>query len=350
MTDEIKSYLSIREPGIYESYQELVGLHDCQYAAYSGPWLLFLEKLLDQDIRLLNVEEAGRPLGCIAFCTRESAGLRIADSLPYTQASFGGPIVRPGLSPAREREIAAALIKEFYALGAAENWAACTIKMPPPTGHFQAEIEADYRLEREILLTDLCCRPPLPSSIQWDVNKALKHGIRAEIEQNEAALWEFYAIYKEEMTGRGAWVREKRFFELLATELMPAEKALLIAARGATGEALGGILLGLGNGIADYTIQAASATGRAWQANSLLIARSMEILAAKGFRLWNWYASPNDGVQRFKKKWSTSAGTMRVHWKALDREKVDMLKSRGREWLAAHFPWYYVLPFELMGN
>jgi len=350
MTDEIKSYASIRDQGIYGSYQELVGLHDCQYSAYSGPWLLFLEKLLEQDIRLLSVEEAGRLSGCIAFCTREAAGLRIADSLPYTQASFGGPVIRPDLPPTRQRETAAALIREFYALGKAENWAACTIKMPPPAGYFQPEIEADYRLEREVLFTDLCRRPPLPSSIQWDVNKAVKHGIRAEIAQNVAALWEFYAIYKDEMTGRGAWVREKRFFELLAAELMPVGKALLIAARGAAGEALGGILLGLGNGIADYTIQATSAAGRAWQANSLLIARAMEILAGKGYRLWNWYASPNDGVQRFKKKWSTTSGIMRVHWKALDREKVDILKSRGREWLAAHFPWYYVLPFELMGN
>ncbi|MDP8247353.1 MAG: GNAT family N-acetyltransferase [Candidatus Tritonobacter lacicola] len=347
---EIKVYQDIAGNPVAGLYSNILESFELLYSTYEIEWLMFLEKLLDERARMISVEEDGRMAGCLAFFTREADGIRVANSLPYTQASFGGPLVRPDLAGDKRAEALSAIMDAFLDLGRRERWAAFAIKAAPPQqGYNLCGIHADHTIEREILFTDLQNRKPLSSSLKWDIKKALKNGLSVESGCDGARLAEFSGIYCEEMEKKGTWARDSRFFDLLMSDLIPAGRALFVSALDGSGGVVGGIVFCLGRGIADYAIQSTSPEGKRLQANSLLISRSMDILSERGCRLWNWLASPSEGVHRFKKKWSTSEGGMFVYWKMVDDDMFNALKDRGREWIEERFRWYYAVPYELLG-
>lgn len=348
-TMEAKLYRNVAEEPAAGLYTGLLESFDLLYSTYEVEWLLFLENLLGDPARLISVEESGRMVGCLAFLTREADGIRVANSLPYTQASFGGPLLRPDLAEEVRAEAVSAMTEAFLDLGSSERWAAYAVKAAPPIGVYRpGELPADRTVEREILFTDLRNRKPPSSSLRWDIKKALKNGITVEAGGDEESVWEFFEIYREDMKRKGTWARDSRFFNLMLSDLVPSGRALFVSARDAGGRVVGGIVFCMGRGIADYAIQAASPEGRLLQANSLLISRSMEILAERGCRVWNWLASPNEGVHRFKKKWSTSEGRMSVRWRKVDEGRFEDLRGMGREWIEERFRWYYAVPYEML--
>ncbi len=118
---EVKLYQRITEGGVVSLYKGLLQSFDLLYSTYEIEWLIFLEKLLGERARLLSVEESGMMVGCLAFFTREYGGIRVANSLPYTQASFGGPLIKPDLTGSGGLRVSNAIMSAFLELGRSET-------------------------------------------------------------------------------------------------------------------------------------------------------------------------------------------------------------------------------------
>jgi len=112
------------------------------------------------------------------------------------------------------------------------------------------------------------------------------------------------------------------------------------------GELIGGILVVINSGIAEYYESWFDDAFSKINPTSLCVDAAIRFAIESGCNMWNWEASPKrgDGVYEFKRKW----GSRDIDYKLLTRKfgAIERWRQMGRQELAKRYPWYFVAPYD----
>ena len=164
----------------------------------------------------------------------------------------------------------------------------------------------------------------LRSSARWSVNKARRSGIRV-VEGDASRVDEFHRIYAAAVVRAGIPARGIGAFREMWAELAPRGLAhLLFAESEASGEPLATVfLVGCGPRIADLS-SGTTADGARQRANHLLKWEAIVLSRAWGYRQYDFYGVPREGIAEFK----AAFGGREVHYVGAFELVVDPLGHR----------------------
>jgi lipid II:glycine glycyltransferase (peptidoglycan interpeptide bridge formation enzyme) len=164
----------------------------------------------------------------------------------------------------------------------------------------------------------------LRSSARWSVNKARRSGIRV-VEGDASRVDEFHRLYAAAVTRAGIPARGIGAFRDMWAELAPRGLAhLLFAESEASGEPLATVfLVGCGPRIADLS-SGTTPEGARQRANHLLKWEAFLLGRSWGYRQYDFYGVPREGIAEFK----AAFGGREVHYVGAFEMIVDPLGHR----------------------
>lgn len=178
-----------------------------------------------------------------------------------------------------------------------------------------------------------------------NVNSARKAGVA--VNEDCSALLFLEQFHRENMATIDGTAKPSRYFTGIPEHFRYGlDWRLYVATK--QGETIAAILLFYANGVVEYFTPAITAEGRDLQATSLILVRAMADASRAGYKSWNWGGTwpSQEGVYRFKKKWG--AEEHRYHYYVTIRNK-NLLLATPAELLDA-YPWFYVLPFNILSK
>ncbi len=189
--------------------------------------------------------------------------------------------------------------------------------------------------------------PTWESKIRYDLNKAKKLGLSVSTELSPEGIETLYEIYRENCADHGIPLKPMPAIEFLLTKGIESGRVGgYLAFEGDT--IIGGLIIIWGPSTVSYYLPCATARGRWAQVNTLLIDWAIKEAGRRGVRFWNWESSPSidSGVYKFKSKWGSIERDYRVYVRMFT--SIENLRAIGTAGLSAHYPFFYIYPFEFL--
>lgn len=184
------------------------------------------------------------------------------------------------------------------------------------------------------------------SKILYDLRKAEKCAVAVSSDISAEMVDNFYTIYEQNCVDIGIPLKPKTCIESLfrgtGTGLVKAYCAIR------SGALIGGLLILRSRMTVSYYLPCTIESEAALQPGTLLIDKAFADAKNDGLRFWNWESSPSrtSGVFKFKKKWGSIDSEYRIYVQPFT--DAGTLAKIGKEALRAHFPHFFVFPFERM--
>lgn len=308
--------------------------------------------LAAEDHYFLARDDSGRIVGALpSFIKRVPAKGCVANSLPF-YGSHGGVITG---NP--QGQAAQVLLTHFQEFALQQGCISSTvISSPFDTDLSQYERRtgfsaSDYRIGQ---MTPLPLAGEDPHATLMDmlhsktrnmVRKAGKLGITVTSDQQQGGFEFLASTHKKNMAEIGGEAKPARFFEMVEKGFaLDSDYRLYIA--WLEGVPVAALLLFYFNGTVEYFTPVIVKEHRSSQPLSLLISHAMVDAMVKGFKWWNWGGTwaTQDGVYQFKRSW----GAIDMPYRYFTRVYDDQLLKRSKAELLIDFPYFYVLPFDLL--
>jgi hypothetical protein len=319
-------------------WDDYVAAHPAGLLYHSLRFRDFLTALLGCEARYALACEGDGVEGVFPLVAREGSYGSVLNSLAYF-GSPGGPLA----SSAAAR---GALVGWYEAQLADPRVAAATVIANPfesdgtPVPHDMTDVRVNHATELSAGDPGEAVRSVVHSSARRNVAKALRAGIRVEVEND--SLGELARLHRLAMEAVGGSVKSDDFFAAVPAHFRPATDYELYVAR-LDGVAVAALLIFHFRDTVEYYVPAGDLEHRSLQPLAAILARAMADAAQRGARLWNWGGSwpSHESLMRFKAKWG---GRPRSYSYWVKVNSPDVLEAKPQALLDA-YPGFYVRPF-----
>lgn len=276
--------LLLENERVRERYAELVAHCETATVYQTTAWLE-VWKRLGADVAFVEVDDATM----VPFVCRGRGALRRAYSLPFD--TYGGPVTAHPNGPVSfERAVeplgnASARVVDFGSRMASSNGAARRV-----TSHV-VDLSKGY---------EGAARNYSDSNLRL-IRQARDHGVRIETVEDASQVRAFYAMHLRTVARYGARPLPRAFFDAVFASLVPAGLASFYLARHDGTAVAGNLVLRRRDRSFDW-MWVYDDRHLHLRATNLMIDRAIRDEVARGARLLNLGASPNDrlGSVRFK--------------------------------------------------
>ncbi len=340
MNIEIQSLTS----NLYDKYSLFLLRHEGALFYYSIKYKNFLKDLLNCEENYLTALAEGEIVGILPLMYVDGKFGRVYNSLPF-YGSNGGVI-------ADSSEVFDALLESYNNQISEENAASSTVIANPLIEQDYSRIRYDLTDERIGQFTSLKVANPekellarFDASARRNVKKATKSGITVEIDNSQVNF--LREVHTENMAAMQGNAKSSAFFELFTRYFSPGEDYNIYLAT-MEGKSIAALLVFYFNKTVEYFIPVTLIDYRTLQPAALIIYRAMVDASQKGFLLWNWGGTwpTQDGVYRFKNKWSTINKNYTYYVKINNQE----IYTSSPEVLLEEYGNFYTIPFNALGN
>lgn len=332
-----------------EEYGELLLTSEEALVHHSGEYLQVLQATLRDEAAGLVLREGATMVGALPMLIRKTELGTVMNSLALS-GSHGGVL---SLKGRKDREkIITILLKEALALARERGWLASTIITSPLVDDREVYREAygpDYLFERFTQVSDLRRELRLSNKVRGHIKKAKASGVEISQKMSQERLAQFCHLYRGNMEHLGLGVKPLSFFENIAQMMGPKGMAEYSFAFHDGQMIAGLLLLKFKDGITCHeTIMDRQYSSL--HPVSLLLDEALKRSKAQGYKYFNWGASPSreSGVYKFKKAW----GSYELGYSYFTRVHGELgyLKSLPMELVSEHFRWFYLLPYQGLGE
>lgn len=324
---------------------EYISQHQQVIPQFMPDWEPVFKKLPCGDYKILGAFDGQELVGYLPYVKYDG---------PYGSIIHSTPFIVYGGAMAQNAEITKKLLMSLIDYGKNTGCLTVTVCTPPFLEHSCYEIyldafQPDYTLENFYQYTILSSHPlkqinsQKRSNLQRKIRTAQNAGV--EVSYNiTASVWEeWLEIYYQRFNDIGARPYPKEFFQGVFEHLVPKGKVLLASAF-REGVLLGGTLILLGKGTADYFAPVYLSKFMDIHPGSLVLNDIFCWLIKHNFKYFNWQSSPGKGgVHAYKTKWGASEGFH--HYLTRVVGDINPLLSRPVQEVAEAYKGYFVLPY-----
>lgn len=307
-----------------------------------------LENLLGDKSHYLIATDNERIRGVLPLFVHENENTgKVLNSLPF-YGSNGGII-------ADSEDVRETLVSSYLEFFKREKCVAATMITAPFMCDYKwylQKIRPDYvdkRIGQFTLFPDSSSDNEkalwemLHKKTQGAIKKAVKSGITVCVENTGEAIDFLYKMHVDTMEKIGGLAKRKEFFELFPQIFeKDSEYKLYVAYK--QKERVAAVLVFLFNKTVEYFVPVTKEGYRIYQPLSLIIFEAMKQGIQAGYKRWNWGGTwlTQDGVYNFKKRWGTIDSEYYYFTNIAQGNVLEM----DKEELLAHYPNYYVYPFD----
>lgn len=333
-------------PQYEERWSNFISQHQAGLIYFGLKFRNFLIKITGAQDRYRVALEGDRIVGVLPALEKDGPYGRILNALPFF-GSHGAPLADSLL-------VKEALLRDWASMAREDGVAAATMIANPLEPDIDLPgliIDAiDYRSGqftpisgREDPEADILAM--IDGSARRNVNSARSANI--SIEEDAGALGFVEKVHRENMAAIKGTAKPPSYFSFIPECFMYGVDWRLFTAK-KNKMPVAAVLMFYANGVAEYFTPAITEEGRSSQATSLILLEAMKDAARRGFRFWNWGGTwpDQDGVFRFKRKWGAH---MKPYRYFVTLRKKALLSATVAE-LSAAYPFFYVLPYHLLGG
>ncbi|MBF0509638.1 MAG: peptidoglycan bridge formation glycyltransferase FemA/FemB family protein [Deltaproteobacteria bacterium] len=311
----------------------------------------FLEDAIGGEPVYLVARRDGRVVGVLPAWMSEDLGIgRVINSLPF----FGSN----GSVLAENQADAAALFSALDEMARDTDCLTATIVSNPyqPAAGMKALPPGFSPLDSRV-----CQVTPLPEDgpdlearlmtgyegrTRTAIRKARKEGVNTMISNGREELRVFHRVHQESITFLGGVPKPLAILETLIHDF--GDQAEIIYAVKERELLAGAIFLFFQDKVEYYTVFSRP-EARPRQPLSLVVLAAMHVAAQRGCRFFSFGGTwPTQlGVSQFKQGFGAQ-GRPYSYYIKLYRD-LNFFKQLGREKILKYFPWFYVIPFGLLG-
>ena len=185
------------------------------------------------------------------------------------------------------------------------------------------------------------------SKIRYDLRKVERSGLSISEEISPDKVDALYTIYSQNCIDYNIPKKPREVIDALAQAAQEGENVNFYFTF-FEGKIIGGLIVIYSKTTLSYYLPCSLDAHRSLQAVTYMIDYAFQKAKSAGIRYWNWESSPDteSGVYKFKKKWGSLSSEYRVYIKCLC--DIAEIKALGKEKIMQQFPYFFVLPFNLM--
>ena len=324
-----------------EQYERFILSHKYTFFYYSLKFKNFLKDLLECDENYLLAIKNGEIEGVLPLMRKKGKFGYVYNSLPFF-GSHGGII-------SSDREAFEYLLNEYNSLVESKEIMSSTLISNPLISSDYGKLKYNFTDERIGMFTQISFKnsedllKKIAPSARRNIKKAKRSGIKVEIDNDKIDfLYQVHVKNMKEINGRS---KPAKFFELFK-KYFEENKDYNLYIGLMNGIPIAGLLLFYYNQVVEYFIPAIVNEFRTYQPLSLIIFHAMLNSKRMGYKLWNWGGTwiDQEGVYRFKKKWSSFEKryfyyTYLRDLKILNMKQEDLLKE---------YEYFYIVPFKYL--
>lgn len=340
-------------------YKAVLGSCDHSLFYHSESYQAFLTALMpDCEHVCLIALEGEVPVAALPMMARDGALGRVVNSLPF-YGSHGGLLATPQASG----EAKAALMDAFHdrCRATGTSWATLITNPLAPSdweprsppnyhderiGQFTPLPAAGSRAEAEELILAQCHQ-----KTRNMVRKGLKAGYRISHDGSEKAMSRLASLHQENMLTIGGRAKPPEVFKAIRDVFEYDRHYRIYRADTDAGECASLLLVFYYRDFVEYFTPCVAAEHRSGQPLSALILTAMaDAIVERGAKLWNWGGTwlSQDGVYHFKSRWGTQDRP--YHYLIWAYDNAPDPGGLGRETLTSEYPFFYTLPYGLLGS
>ena len=187
----------------------------------------------------------------------------------------------------------------------------------------------------------------LSSSLEYDIRKALKSGVKIRNASDDNDVDAIFEIYIKNCTDYGIPPKPKECLKELVKQGGYLETTKTYIAE-YENKIIGALIMIYSPSTASYYLPCSLHEFRSYQPSTLLINHAIQESIKKGILVWNWESSPSkdSGVYKFKKKWGSLDGSYKIFVKAY--KPNSFFKQLGKVEIDRLYPNFFVFPFNLL--
>jgi len=328
------------ERDLEDQYERFLLTHNESLLYYSVKFKNFLKDLLNCDEEYLVAIEDIQIKGVFPLMKKRGRYGWVYNSLPF-YGSNGGII-------ADNKDTFLCLLREYNKLISRDNVGASTVVLNPFRQDHYSTIKYNVLDKRIAQFTELILgqnpegelMAKIQSSARRNINKAIKNGIKIEI--NNSCFEFLKNTHNENMKTIDGKSKPNSFFKLIG-RYFESEKDYNLYIGILDGRPIAGLLLFYYNKVVEYYIPVIVQEFRTLQPLALIIYQAMIDAFKRGYRVWNWGGTwiTQEGVYRFKKKWSTIDREYSYYIQINNPDIYFVTKGK----LVEEYDNFYVIPF-----
>lgn len=295
--------------------------------------------------------------GFLPGLIHQSSGGCCYNSLPFFGPNAG--VLSDAEDPDEERAVSVPLIEA--AISAARNRNALTAVFYTRFDPFPNPVAASPGLwltERHpdviqvsktthFLPLNAAISASFPSTIRYDLRKAVQAGVVISSGCPAEQLEELYDIYVQNCLDHGIPLKPFDCVQRLHQASLTDRTIQFYTAKVGS-DLAGGLITLWGPVTVSYYLPCSRREYRTLQPGTLAIAHAMQHAADHGRRIWNWESTSehSNGVAHFKSKWGSSKAQYQVL--VVPLQGPAAFQGISPEQLAREFPFYFVYPYSLL--
>jgi hypothetical protein len=187
----------------------------------------------------------------------------------------------------------------------------------------------------------------LNSSLEYDIRKAVKSGVKIRQASGDLDVEEIFDIYIKNCDDYGIPPKPKDCLKELIKQSEYHETTKTYVAE-YENKIIGALIMIYSPQTASYYLPCSIHEFRSFQPTTLLINHAIQESIRKEIKIWNWESSPSkdSGVYKFKKKWGSIDGSYKVFVNSY--KPNTFFKQLGQAEIARLYPYFFVFPFNLL--
>ena len=305
----------------------------------------------------ISCYQNGALVAFMPIATRQAAGFKVVNSLPYF-GSHGGPLIDVRIGGPAKEQLLDALLSYLNSYCAANNIDAITIVTNPFLEETADWLVENFKCDHSVFRVGQYQQLPakgdgvdaIEAALQAcfdplrmrNIRKAQKSGVTIRKSMEWPDFFFLYEASKLNMEANGLSSKTVEFYRYVFEQFSAKNSHLYIAEQG--GAPIAALLNLSFNGNYEYFVPATLHEHRNSQPSSLLIYESMKDAAINNGLLWNWGGSGDGtgGVYDFKKKWGASDSRY-YYLNKIYNPEILLLTPED---LKNNFPYFFVAPFD----
>ena len=340
------------------SYKDF--LFDCPEAMlfHSIKYRNLLSEFLGCEACYIVVIEDGVVVGALpAFIKENHKTGNVLNSLPFF-GSHGGFLVKSNLEFDKKTNIKMLLLERFKKLASEKECVLSTIITSPldsEPSFYEHNVNYKYKDNRVAQIVEFSDEITdaeyeiMYNIIEPDnrraIRRPIKNGVYLELSNDFGPL---YAMHNENISSKGGSVKPLDFFLKVQRIMSGDDYRLMYAIK--DGVIIAGLLVFYFKNFVEYYTPALRYEFSVEQGTTFLIFQGMKQAINAGYKYWNFggTAAGQTSLHKFKSRWGT-----RDHpyfYYVIQHSNIDKILAMKPEEIVEAYKWFYVLPFDRLGD
>lgn len=347
--------------GQADEYEYLLSSVETSLLYSSFKYRCFLLRILDNSEPIYLVAREGEHLigGLPLFIRYNARYGNILNSLPF-YGSNGGIIVSSRATD--QQSVKQALLDAHHELAVEKDVLISTLITNPledGVEFYEKNFKHTLRDERigQITFLPTGCRPGVElqeklmglfhPKTRNSIRKAQRSGLEVYHSDSLSHFQCLANMHRQNIEAIGGLAKPWSIFKAIRdTFTYDQDYQVYIAQK--DGQVMAALLVFYFNKTAEYYTPATLEAYRVYQPMSLLVYEAMQEAVRRGCKHWNWGGTwlTQSGVYHFKSRWGTK--DIRYFYYIREYGQPNPLRSLATQKLLEEFPYFYVLPFQVL--